>query len=202
MAYAESLNHLPEQTLAIQRFITVVEHPEFSNLVDKGNITLAMIRPHTHDNRKNLSHTEATQRIIQSIREPLMVIGQASLIVSPEAVDELYQGEKESMIQVPSVSGKFPNRWKELLDLMTSGPITILLLYSSHGDAVPWWRTQMGDHWDPQRNPKGTIRREFATSAYNNLVHGSDSIGSAKRELAWAKKQLVCWAKRRYTTGI
>jgi len=37
---------------------------------------------------------------------------------------------------------------------------------------------------DPVEGPPGTIRGDFATVITENIVHGSDSAGSAARELS------------------
>jgi nucleoside-diphosphate kinase len=73
--------------------------------------------------------------------------------------------------------GFFP----ELLAFITSGPV-VAMAWSGES-AVSVGRTLMGPT-NPGEAPPGTIRGDFGTVVTENLVHGSDSPGSADRELA------------------
>jgi nucleoside-diphosphate kinase len=64
---------------------------------------------------------------------------------------------------------------------MTSGPIVLQVLEGEN--AVRKYRDVMGAT-DPAKADKGTIRKEFAESIERNSVHGSDSIDTAKTEIA------------------
>jgi len=69
----------------------------------------------------------------------------------------------------------------ELVEYITSGPVFVMVL---EGDkAVSLVRMINGATRVEDALP-GTIRGDFATSTTHNLVHGSDSIESAKREIA------------------
>ena len=68
----------------------------------------------------------------------------------------------------------------ELVDFITSGPVVAMKV--SGRDAVTVVRTLMGAT-DPAVSAPGTIRGDFGIEITENLVHGSDSPGSAKREL-------------------
>jgi len=68
----------------------------------------------------------------------------------------------------------------ELVDFITGGPIVVAKV--SGRDAVTVVRTLMGAT-DPAGAAPGTIRGDFGTDITENLVHGSDSPASAKREL-------------------
>ena len=68
----------------------------------------------------------------------------------------------------------------ELISFITSGPVVIAKVEGE--GAVPVVRTLMGPT-DPAEAPPGTIRGDFGTIVTENLVHGSDSPESAKREL-------------------
>ncbi len=70
----------------------------------------------------------------------------------------------------------------ELVDFMTSGPVTVQVLEGE--DAIAKNRELMGAT-NPQEAAPGTIRAEFATSIDANAVHGSDSPESASREIAF-----------------
>jgi nucleoside-diphosphate kinase len=68
-----------------------------------------------------------------------------------------------------------------LVDFISSGPVLALAL--SGESAVSVVRTMMGAT-DPLDSAPGTIRGDYATELSENVVHGSDSKASAKRELA------------------
>jgi len=69
-----------------------------------------------------------------------------------------------------------------LIKFMTSGPVLLMVLEGEN--AVLRNREIMGAT-DPQKAAAGTIRKDFADSIEANAVHGSDSIDSAKREIAY-----------------
>jgi nucleoside-diphosphate kinase len=68
----------------------------------------------------------------------------------------------------------------ELVEFITSGEVVVARV--SGEQAVSVVRTLMGPT-DPAAAPPGTIRGDFGTVITQNLVHGSDSPESAKREL-------------------
>ncbi|MEN8240244.1 MAG: nucleoside-diphosphate kinase [Actinomycetota bacterium] len=68
----------------------------------------------------------------------------------------------------------------ELVDFITSGPV-VAMEWSGEG-AVAVSRTLMGTT-NPAEAAPGTIRGDFGTIITNNIVHGSDSVTSAEREL-------------------
>lgn len=68
----------------------------------------------------------------------------------------------------------------ELVDFITSGPV--VAMEWSGDDAVVVARTLMGTT-NPVEAAPGTIRGDFGLVITNNIVHGSDSVESAKREL-------------------
>ncbi len=70
--------------------------------------------------------------------------------------------------------------FKELSDFITSGPVAAMVLEGD--DAVAQVRTMMGAT-DPRNSPPGSIRGDFGMVLSNNVVHGSDSPKSAKREI-------------------
>jgi nucleoside-diphosphate kinase len=68
-----------------------------------------------------------------------------------------------------------------LVDFITSGPV--LALAVSGESAVSVVRAMMGAT-NPLDSAPGTMRGDFALELSENIVHGSDSRASAKRELA------------------
>ena len=68
----------------------------------------------------------------------------------------------------------------ELVEFITSGEVVVARVAGEQ--AVSVVRTLMGPT-DPATAPPGTIRGDFGLAITENLVHGSDSAESAKREL-------------------
>jgi len=68
----------------------------------------------------------------------------------------------------------------ELVDFITSGPV--VAMEWSGESAVSVSRTLIGGT-NPAEAAPGTIRGDFGIVITHNLVHGSDSLESAKREL-------------------
>lgn len=68
----------------------------------------------------------------------------------------------------------------ELVDFITSSEVVVARVAGEQAISVV--RTLMGPT-DPAAAPPGTIRGDFGTVITHNLVHGSDSPESAKREL-------------------
>lgn len=68
----------------------------------------------------------------------------------------------------------------ELVAFITSGPV-VAMEWSGEG-AVAVARTLMGVTNPAEASP-GTIRGDFGLEITNNIVHGSDSLASAEREL-------------------
>jgi nucleoside-diphosphate kinase len=68
----------------------------------------------------------------------------------------------------------------ELVDFITSGEVVVARVVGEQ--AVSVVRILMGPT-DPAAAPPGTIRGDYGVVITENLVHGSDSPESAKREL-------------------
>jgi len=69
----------------------------------------------------------------------------------------------------------------ELVDFITGGPLVAIVLEGP--GAVLTVRSMMGTT-NPAEADSGTIRGDFGLEIAENLVHGSDSLASAKREIA------------------
>jgi nucleoside-diphosphate kinase len=69
----------------------------------------------------------------------------------------------------------------ELVDFITSGPVLAVAVRGEN--AIAGIRTMMGAT-NPADSAPGTIRGDLATELSENVVHGSDSKASARRELA------------------
>jgi nucleoside-diphosphate kinase len=71
--------------------------------------------------------------------------------------------------------------YRGLVEFITSGPV--LALAVSGESAISVVRTMMGST-NPLDSAPGTIRGDYALELSENIVHGSDSKASARRELA------------------
>ncbi|HUV51308.1 MAG TPA: nucleoside-diphosphate kinase [Anaerolineae bacterium] len=69
-----------------------------------------------------------------------------------------------------------------LTDFMSSGPVVVLILEGEN--AIAKYRELMGAT-NCKEAAEGTIRRDFATNIEENVVHGSDSPGSADFEIGY-----------------
>lgn len=72
--------------------------------------------------------------------------------------------------------------FESLVDYMMSLPVVVSVLEKEN--AVKDYRTLIGAT-NPENAEEGTIRKDFALSQRENSVHGSDSIESANREIAY-----------------
>ena len=131
-----------------------------------------------------------------------MAIERTLSIIKPDAVGKNVVGQIESrfesaglkivamkMIQLnDELAGGFYAEHKgrpfydDLVGFMTSGPVVVQVLEGK--DAVVKNRELMGAT-NPKEADAGTIRADFAESIDANAVHGSDSLESASREVAY-----------------
>lgn len=70
--------------------------------------------------------------------------------------------------------------FNDLVTFITSGPLVALAV---EGESAIEGCRQLIGATDPLRAAPGSIRADFAQTIGRNLVHGSDSAASAKREL-------------------
>ncbi len=70
----------------------------------------------------------------------------------------------------------------DLVSYMTSGPVVVQVLEGDN--AIARNREIMGAT-NPAEAAPGTIRKDFATSIEENVVHGSDGPDTAKAEIAF-----------------
>lgn len=77
-----------------------------------------------------------------------------------------------------------------LIDFITAGPVVAVVLAGP--DAIRLVRTMMGPT-SPVDAPPGTIRGDYATVMSENIIHGSDCLASAQREIAiyFSEQELV-----------
>jgi nucleoside-diphosphate kinase len=88
----------------------------------------------------------------------------------------------------PKSAGEFYNVhrgkpfYESLIEFMSSGPILVAVLEKEN--AIKDLRKTVGAT-DPREAEKGTIRKDFAESKGRNAVHASDSLESAREEIAF-----------------
>ena len=99
----------------------------------------------------------------------LIISGMKLLKLSREQAEKHYEEHKTKPF------------FAELVSFITSGPLVALAV--SGDNAIKVLRTMMGAT-NPVDAAPGTIRGDFALSISHNVIHGSDSPGSAERELA------------------
>jgi len=72
--------------------------------------------------------------------------------------------------------------YQNLVEFMISGPILVAVLEKEN--AINDLRKLIGAT-DPRAAREGTIRREFAEDGSKNAVHASDSVETAREEIAF-----------------
>ncbi|MEZ0096087.1 nucleoside-diphosphate kinase [Streptacidiphilus sp. EB129] len=70
--------------------------------------------------------------------------------------------------------------YEPLLEFMSSGPVVALIV---EGESVIEGVRALAGKTNPIEAGPGTIRGDFATITRENLIHASDSEGSAEREI-------------------
>jgi nucleoside-diphosphate kinase len=126
--------------------------------------TLSIIKPDA--TRRNLTG-QINDRFE---RHGLRIVAQKRLCLTKTQAERFY----EVHAQRPFYRG--------LVTYMSSGPIVVQVLEGE--DAIALNREIMGAT-NPANAAPGTIRKDFAESIEANSVHGSDSLETAVREIAF-----------------
>jgi len=108
------------------------------------------------------------------------LVGLKFMKVSRELAEQHYDVHREK----PFFSG--------LVEFITSGPVTAMVW---EGDGVIAAARKMIGATNPLSAEPGTIRGDFGVNIGRNLIHGSDAVETAQREIElWFKAQeLVDW---------
>jgi len=101
-------------------------------------------------------------------RRGLKIIGMKMLQLSREQGVSHYSEHKDKPF------------FDDLVIFITSGPLVAMVIRGEN--AIKLVRTMMGVT-NPVDAAPGTIRGDFATIMRNNIIHGSDGIVSAEREI-------------------
>ena len=137
-----------------------------------GDKTLAILKPDCV--KKNL-----VGKVISQIQEAGFKIRAIKMIrLTPDAAKGFYEVHKERPF------------FNDLIVYMTSGPCIPIAL--ERDNAVEEFRKLIGAT-DPAKAADGTIRKLFAESIQENIVHGSDSDENAAKETAhfFSRKELL-----------
>jgi nucleoside-diphosphate kinase len=102
-------------------------------------------------------------------RRGLKIVGMKLLQITPELAGRHYAEHREK----PFFQG--------LVDFITSGPVVAMVLEGKQ--CIAMVRDMMGAT-DPRTAAPATIRGRYGIDIGRNLVHGSDSLASAAREIA------------------
>lgn len=84
--------------------------------------------------------------------------------------------------------------FEPLVDYITSAPVVVLAIEGSK--AIEVVRNTLGAT-NPATAQPGTIRADFALEIGRNLVHGSDGVETAKREITlfFEESELLSWER-------
>uniref|UniRef100_A0A803XUB5 Nucleoside diphosphate kinase n=1 Tax=Meleagris gallopavo TaxID=9103 RepID=A0A803XUB5_MELGA len=79
-----------------------------------------------------------------------------------------------------------------LVKYMSSGPVVAMVWQGL--DVVRMARTMIGET-NPAESKPGTIRGDFCIEVGKNVIHGSDSVESAQKEISlwFHPEELMCW---------
>ena len=122
-------------------------------------------------------------QIIGRIEQKGLQLASAKLIQLDRDIAETHYGEHAGK---PFFNG--------LVDFITSSPIMAMVIEGV--DAISVMRSTMGST-NPIEAAPGTIRGDYGLSIGLNLIHGSDSIDSAKREidLFFSKSEVIDYSR-------
>jgi len=126
--------------------------------------TLAILKPDCFDSKK-------MGKVLDRIEAAgFKILGLKMVRLTPQTAGKFYDVHRERPF------------YKDLCAFMSSGPCVPIALEKAN--AVADFRKLIGAT-DPAQADAGTIRKDFATSKQNNIVHGSDSPENAKIEIGF-----------------
>lgn len=179
----------------LQEIIQLLSSQELRDLINRGEITLAMIKPALTESTTlavTLTEDKQNQLLIEAISPPLDPIFEIVLPMDEETLEAWYGGKpKQAQSQISPIDTTrygqtHYSRWDEFVALMNRGSVTFVLLFDSNGNAVAEWREQMGNHWNVEKvkhEYPNSLRALYAVDNHNNIFHGSDSPQSVIKEI-------------------
>ncbi|KAF1430397.1 Nucleoside diphosphate kinase 3, partial [Spheniscus magellanicus] len=113
-------------------------------------------------------------------RKGLQLVGLKLLQASEELLKEHYIALRDRPF------------YSQLVKYMSSGPVVAMVWQGL--DAVKTVRAMIGET-NPAESRPGTIRGDFCIEVSKNVIHGSDSVESARQEISlWFRpEELTCW---------
>lgn len=129
-------------------------------------------------------------------------VNQTFIMCKPDAVERSLVGEIISRIEnkglrIVKMDMRVPERslaeahyeehadkpfYGELVDFLTRGPVVAMVVEGPDDQTFHLMRTLIGKTQVAEAQP-GSVRGDFATTTNENLVHGSDGVESAEREI-------------------
>ena len=101
-------------------------------------------------------------------RKGLGIVALKNMQVERDLADEHYEEHREKPF------------FSDLVEFITSGPLVAMVI---EGDSVIQASRQVIGATNPLEAHAGSIRGEYGIEVQTNLVHGSDSLESATREI-------------------
>ena len=101
---------------------------------------------------------------------------------------------EESLAEEHYVEHKEKPFFKDLIGYITSGPVVAMVIEGK--EAIKVVRTLVGKT-NPREALPGTIRGDYGMDVGRNVIHASDSLESAKREinLFFKEEEIVSYSK-------
>ncbi|WP_203226060.1 nucleoside-diphosphate kinase [Bacillus kwashiorkori] len=116
-------------------------------------------------------------------KKGFQLVGAKLMQVTDKIAEEHYGEHKEKPF------------FQELIDFITSGPVFAMVWEGEN--AVQVARQMMGST-NPKDAAPGTIRGNYGLTVGKNVIHGSDSLESAKREISlfFNEAELITYSKQ------
>lgn len=116
----------------------------------------------------------------------------------PIAMKQLTATQGEMMAHYTDCYKKYgPEITRQIVKRMNRGPC-VFIIYQAHptsevyhSDLIQYVRNNLVGATDPSKAAKGTIRGDYAKDIQYNLIHASDSVEAATREIELWFPELV-----------
>ncbi|MCC6013014.1 MAG: nucleoside-diphosphate kinase [Candidatus Verstraetearchaeota archaeon] len=113
-------------------------------------------------------------------KKGLKIVGMKMIHLSREEAEKLYSIHKDKPF------------FNDLINFITSAPVVVMAVEGE--SAVSVMRKMIGPT-DSKEAPPGTIRGDFSCSKSMNIIHASDSLESANRELSIFFKEFLKYSR-------